>query len=870
MALASGSKLGPYEILNPLGAGGMGEVYRARDTRLGRDVAIKILPQYLAEDASRSQRFEQEARVLSALNHPNLLAIYDVGTQDGVHYLVSELLEGETLRQRLSEGTLPQRKAIEYGVQIAKGLAAAHDKGVVHRDLKPENLFLTKDGRVKILDFGLAKMARAAAAGQLGTPTLNSETDPGVVMGTVGYMSPEQVRGKQADHRTDIFAFGAVLYEMLGGKRAFHKPTSAETMTAIMNEDPPALAQSGSNLSPALLRVVQRCLEKNAEQRFQSASDLAFALDALSDSGSAATAASAPAQVRTSWKALTAGGSAIAMIVAVAVWLLRPSANPVVESATQLTNDGEAKPGNMQTDGTRVYFNEGVTGSQRIAQISAQGGETAQVATNLFSPFIAGIKADGSALLVGAGNSILRNPLWLVPLPAGEARRLGDIQANDAGLFPDDRIIYTQGPAVYAAAKDGTGQYKLAEAATPSAVQSRPSAFRPRASPDGKQIVFSVNEAFQWTSIYQANADGTELREILRGGAGNLPPQVCCARWTPDGRYLLFLGEREGRWDLWALPGETHFWQRTAGPVRLSNGPLSYDDVVPGRDGKTMFAIGTQRRGELVRYDSNSRQFIAYLGGISAFAPTFSRDGKWMVYTSYPEHTIWRSRSDGSDRLQLTYPPMEAMFTEISPDGSQVAFNTLAGDTYIVGMNGGTPRKFAENAWGATWSPDSKLLALILPVPATQFGEKGSFEVGIADVSDGKVSVAPGSQGLLGPWFVSQDTVVAANDDANKFVLLNIKTGKVSELTSSEDGYPSWAVSPDFRYLYYSTGGNDPKALRLRFADHAIETITGLKDLRIVNDQYVGVQLMSAPDGSVLTTRDIGTQEIYALSVKWP
>jgi len=794
MPMAVGRRLGPYQIIAPLGTGGMGEVYRARDTRLGREVAVKILPQYLAEDADRSQRFEQEARVLSALNHPNLLAIYDVGVQDGVHYLVSELLDGLTLRQRLSEGALPQRKTVEYGVQIAKGLAAAHDKGVVHRDLKPANLFVTKDGRAKILDFGLAKMADAAAPVETSAPTLNGGTDPGVVMGTVGYMSPEQVRGQHADHRSDIFAFGAVLYEMLSGKRAFHKPTSAETMAAIMNEDPPAITQAGQTVSPALQRVVQRCLEKSPEQRFQSASDLAFALEALSDSGSAATSSMTPAESRRRRARVIAARIAVAILAAVAVWQWQAPAVPVVESATQLTNDGEAKLGGVQTDGTRVYFNEGVTGSQKIAQVSVEGGDTAQVATNLLSPVINGITADGSALLVSAGSAI-QNPLWSLPLPAGEARRLGDIQATDAGLFPDGRVIYTLGSAIYSAAKDGSEPRKLAEA-------PQNYALRPRVSPDGKHIVFSTIELFQWDRIYQANADGSGLRQILHAGEGDLPGQICCAKWALDGGYLLFLGKREGRSDLWALPARSSFWHRTAAPVRLSNGPLSYDDAVPGRDGKKIFAIGTHRRGELVRYDPISRQFLPYLGGISAFSPTFSRDGKWMAYTSYSEHNLWRSRSDGSDRQQLTYPPMEATFAVISPDGSQVAFSTPDGSTYIVSMNGGTPRRFSGNGWGASWSPDGNLLALILPVPGKQWGEKGFWAVGIADVRDGKVSHVPGSEGLIGPWFVTQDTVVAATEDFTKFLLLNIKTGKLSDLAASPEGSPSWAVSPDFKYLY--------------------------------------------------------------------
>jgi eukaryotic-like serine/threonine-protein kinase len=290
VTITSGTKLGEYEVKSLLGSGGMGEVYRARDSRLGRDVAIKVLPSFLSTDSDRLRRFEQEARAAAALNHPNILAVFQMGTYQGAPYLVSELLEGETLREQIKRGRLAARKAIDYGVQIARGLAAAHEKGIAHRDLKPENLFVTKDGRVKILDFGLAKLMQPQSGSDDNAITLTKGTEAGMVMGTVGYMAPEQVRGQTADHRADIFAFGAILYEMLAGKRAFQKPTSAETMTAILNEDPPGISQVTTNLPPALQRVVHRCLEKNLEQRFQSASDLAFALDALSENDGSTTA----------------------------------------------------------------------------------------------------------------------------------------------------------------------------------------------------------------------------------------------------------------------------------------------------------------------------------------------------------------------------------------------------------------------------------------------------------------------------------------------------------------------------------------------------------------------------------------------------
>jgi len=282
--IEAGTKFGRYEIISLIGAGGMGEVYRARDPKLGRDVAIKVLPATFSAAADRVRRFEQEAEAAGALNHPNILSIYDVATHDGALYVVSELLEGETLRERMDGTALPSRKAIDYALQIASGLAAAHEKGIVHRDLKPENLFITRDGRVKILDFGLAKLIepKNESAAQTDVPTRIVHTNPGAVMGTAGYMSPEQVRGQAVDHRSDIFAFGAVLYEMLSGNRAFKGESAVETLNAILKEDPPDISVSGSNVPPALERVVRHCMEKSPEERFQSARDLAFALEAVS------------------------------------------------------------------------------------------------------------------------------------------------------------------------------------------------------------------------------------------------------------------------------------------------------------------------------------------------------------------------------------------------------------------------------------------------------------------------------------------------------------------------------------------------------------------------------------------------------------
>jgi len=323
LRLSKGTILGDFEILSLIGAGGMGEVYRARDCRLERDVAIKVLPRFVSFDLERLSRFEQEAKAAAALNHPNILAVFQMGTYEEAPYLVSELLEGETLREQVKRGPIPLKKAIDYGLQIAHGLAAAHGKGIVHRDLKPENLFVTSDGRIKMLDFGLAKLTHAESEPQVTKQTF--DTEPGAVLGTVGYMSPEQVRGQAADNRSDIFAIGAILYEMVSGKRAFQLETKADTMNAILNEDPPALSRVTPKISRALAQVVHRCMEKNADHRFQSVSDLLSVLPPLAEALPFPSAPLSRAR-KVTLRAVTAAGillASSALIVGLKVGALR-------------------------------------------------------------------------------------------------------------------------------------------------------------------------------------------------------------------------------------------------------------------------------------------------------------------------------------------------------------------------------------------------------------------------------------------------------------------------------------------------------------------------------------------------------------------
>jgi serine/threonine protein kinase/Tol biopolymer transport system component len=869
MALAAGTKLDGYEILSLLGEGGMGEVYRARDPVLKREVAIKVLPTFVSQDPDRMRRFQQEAQAAAALNHPNILAVYQLGNFQGTTYLVSELLEGDTLRQELTHGALPARKAIDYAVQIAHGLAAAHHKGIVHRDLKPENIFITRDARAKILDFGLAKLILPEDSD---TMTAHEQTTPGQVMGTAGYMAPEQVRGEAVDHRADIFAFGAILYELVTRQRAFKKPTSAETMTAILHEDPPAILPSTEGLSPGLLRIVQRCLEKKPERRFQSASDLAFALEALSDftratsatSGHTAVEQAAIGRVAASsgtWKWVAAAVFFIALVAGMIVWLRTPAAVPVVESVTQLTDDGEPKNGNLVSDGSRVYFNEGPNGSWKIAQVSTTGGRTSLVDTRVASPWVAGIAPDNSSLLVSAGGyEDGLYPLWLIPVPAGDPRRLGTITASDEAFFPDGRILFVSYRDLYAAEKDGSNPRMLAS--MDGYIQD------PSVSADGKNVTATLyTRGWASSKLVEIGADGAGLRTTLSSGKDGRP---CCSTWTRDGKYLVYETEHRQGSDLWALPMQTGFFRRGKAPIRLTAGPLEYSSAGLSHDGNQIFAIGTKRRGELVHYDLQAQQFLPFLGGISAIDPTFSKNGKWVTYTSYPDHNLWRSHADGTERTQLTYPPMKVQGPSISPDGNKVAITSPQYEIYIVGADGGAPQKIAEHSLAPNWSPDGNVLLFTsyygYDRPAA---ERHQSYLQTFDLRTKELRVVPSSEGEGGGTWVGQDGLIAAGEAFTKLLYFDFKSQKWSELLSGS--FVSWCVSQDGKYLYFTTGGAEPQAKRIRLSEGKVEPITGLTGLRRVVDAIEGSpQIGVAPDGSIVFTRDIGTQEIYALNVKWP
>ena len=584
---------------------------------------------------------------------------------------------------------------------------------------------------------------------------------------------------------------------------------------------------------------------------------MAFALEALSDSGSSDLIAVNKLPWANRWKWITVEVTAIAIAAAAFLWWKVPPAVPTVESSTQLTDDGKPKQGPLLTDGVRIYFREGAPGVWKIAQVSVAGGETSLISTSLADPRIDGVSPDGSSLLVFDGEPGL-NPLWRIPLPTGEAQRLGRIEGQEASSFPDGRLAFTQGSSLYVAEKDGSNPRRL--------VTAPGSALCPNISPDGKHIVLLTTSASEERTFFLAEvaADGSGFHEIMRG---TKRAPVRCACWTPDGKFL-FTRIRE---DIWLLPMNTGLLDKLRKPIQITNGPLTYLRPSPSRDGKHIFAIGMKRRGELVRYDMSSRQLTPLLSGISAIHPSFSQDGQWVAYVSYPDLILWRSRADGSDRVQLTYPPMEVLYPSISPNGKMVAFTTRGGDLRVMNMDGTSEREITKetrNIPVPAWSPDGNSLVFDGDIDDNQKDQRNSIQLKRIDLQSGKRSAIVASQGMGHAFWISPEIIIAGTEDQTKLLMLNLNTGKLTELASGI--IVDWSISPDRKYLYYTTGGAEPTAMRIRLADHNTEEIASLKGLRRALDPILGeTRLSVAPDGSPVFTRDTGTQEIYSLAIKW-
>ena len=839
----------------------MGEVYRARDPVLKREVAIKVLPAYFSQDPDRLRRFEQEAQAAAALNHPNILAIHQFGTFEGAPYLVSELLDGVTLRQLMERGPISVRKTIEYGIQIAHGLAAAHERSIVHRDLKPENLFVVKDGRVKILDFGLAKLIQPQFVGDGDETTIANETEPGKVMGTVGYMSPEQIRGSAVDHRADIFAFGAILYEMLTGKRAFQRRTPAESMTAILNDEPPALSQSAQNIPPGLQRVIHRCLEKSPEQRFQSAADLAFALGALSEPGfssSAAVDATGPRKKRSVLAWSLVGLLVVALVLgAYFVMSSRSSFAPVrIVEYKQLTHDGHAGEV-LATDGNKLFLEMGPP--LPIGQVAVAGGEIVPLATNVAAPRLDDISPDGSTLLIESyeQGAPPTRPLYSVPVLGGSRRFLANVAG--AKYTPDgNNIIYSLFDGnTYMMRSDGSDPHKIASMET-----SRFLAW----SPDGTRISFTKADEDQ---LWEMSSSFTNAHPLLPGWRTD--HDQLCGRWSPDGKLFFFLSGPGPQ--LWVRDErKSLFRPMLSQPVQLTSGPISWGVPTLAKDGKTIFASGSTSRGELVRFNSKSNQPQPFLGGISAHQVSFSKDGRSVAYVSFPDGVLWKANSDGSDPMQLTNPRLTVASVAWSPDGTQIAFTGyLRGPVaaYIVSSRGGVAQRLLpednEQEENPTWSPDG---TKIIFDTATSDNSKSDIRIRIVDVSSRQVTNLPGSNSMVSAgWSPDGRFIMTVAHDITKIYLLDIKSQQWSTLYHGFCANPLWSKdSHSVLFLAGKPGILRPTILRIPITGGQPQVVADLKDFHYTTN--LGVWMGLDPTDAPLMLRDVGTTDIYALRLE--
>jgi len=861
VTLKPGTRVGDYEVHKLIGSGGMGEVYQARDLRLARNVAIKVLPTYLTNDPDRLRRFEQEAQAAAALNHPNIVAVHQMGFYEGAPYLVAELLEGHTIRELIKRGPLAWRNAIEYGVQIARGLAAAHGKGITHRDLKPENLFVTKDGHVKILDFGLAKLSDRPSPGHAG-PT----TEAGLVMGTAGYMAPEQVRGQEADYRADFFAFGSILYEMLCGQRAFKKPTAADTMSAILSEDPPSISQLLPTIPPALQRVVHRCLEKNREQRFQSASDLAFALESLSDSAIYSAHAAGTRQQRWRNPAWLAPMSAVAVCVVLGLaYRFRPTMPlPRVDRIAQLTKSGGARPGEpLLTDGPRVYYHwNGPLGKDwQLRQVLLNGGQDILAGIPAGPFHIRGLSPDDTEF-VAIFDLGEQSTVWRIPVAGGSPRRVGNLVADDIAWSHDGNFFaYAQGHQLFLTRVDGASS-RLLMAAPEAAVRID----HVRWSPDDRRLRFTLVAAGDVgslvyptkQSLWEIGVDGRELHELHLSWPGN--GIECCGEWTPDGRYFVFESDREGSDNVWAVEEKSDWWrQPNRNPVQLTSGPVNFHQPVPSRNGMNILAIGVQPSGELVRYDAKRKDFAPFLGGRSFAHLAFSPDRRWLAYVAYPEGTLWRARSDGTEPLQLTFPPLQVGAPMWSADGKRITFHSVqtgqSWKNFVISAEGGNPEPFPSEPLSQVhpgWMPGRDALTY------SRVYRADSPALYVFDRRSGRSEKIPGTDGLYGPiWSPDGRYLSAVDASTDRLLLVDLASGKRTQIAGPAS-WPHW--SPDSQYIYFVRWGIN-SILRVRVPDGQEEKILEVP-FRVAPWPFT-----IAPDGSLLLLREHGRYDVYSLSL---
>ena len=850
MPLAVGTRLGPYEILAPIGAGGMGEVYRARDLKLNRDVAIKILPEALAADPAALARFEREAQAVAALSHPNILSIHDFGVERGASYAVMELLEGQTLREHVRGGSVPPRKAVEYALQIAAGLAAAHARGITHRDLKPENVFVTRDGQVKILDFGLAKQRPATAGGASVAVTMNVETGPGTVLGTVGYMAPEQVRGQEVDHRADIFAFGAVLYELLAGRRAFQGATPADTIGAVLKEDPPELTTSATaHVPPALERIVRRCLEKNPDERFQSVRDVAFALEAMSGSGSGAVAAlPGPAAHRRLSRArlglIAVAAIACVGIVAVAAYMAGARATGTrAPHLTRLTFDrGTVRSARFTPDGKTIVYGAAWNG-EPITIFQTRLGSPESMKLPLPASDVLAVSSSGEmAISIGRrfDNWVSEGTLATTPLIGNSPKPIFE-HVSAADWSPDgttlaivrrvdgkDRLEYPAGHVLY----ETTGYVS-----------------HPRVSPAGDAVAFLDHP------VYGDNRGSVAL-VTTSGKKTTLTPDWGFEEglaWSPGGDEIWFTSSGDSERS--PLSAVTR-----AGKVRkIWSAPsdLTILDVAP--DGRALMTANSQRTqtywlgpGEAGERDISWMSFSR--------ARSLAADGRSVLFSRYDEgagrdYAVGLRRLDAPSAVRLG--PGQAL--ELSPDATKALAIVYSSPNQLLVLPTGAGEQTSLTVAGFTylgagWYHDGRRVVFVAQRQGQPLSAYVQDAAGGAPTRLG-VDLGPFAARILtwtgllispdGKWFTGR---------AGPPTLVPIEGSQLRALPNLGDTDIPVGWTEDGRGLFVNRNGSTAGAVQIVRVDLATGAIVPWKE--IVPRDVVGLQerpvCLVTPDGRTI------------------
>jgi serine/threonine protein kinase len=860
-----GQTISHYRILEKVGGGGMGVVYKAEDTRLHRFVALKFLLNKLTEDPQALPRFQREAQAASALNHPNICTIYDVGEQDGQYFIVMELMEGQTLQAKIAGRPLPLETFLDLAFQIAGALEAAHRRNIVHRDLKPSNIFVTSRGEAKLLDFGLAKQLHLETVPTGDGPTCSGPiTVRGQIVGTIAYMSPEQVQDKVTDSRSDIFSFGAVLHEMASGRCAFAGDSTASVIAEILRGEPKPAKLLNPSTPDELQRIIGKALEKDPSDRYQSANDLLIDLRRLRRQTAGSSQAANATEVfstRFGWprrKALWMSAAAFLVLVAVVIISVNASL-PVLGplNSEQITFSSDLKNGPLVTDGTRLYFQS----QHAPVEMSVNGGSTAPLRGAASGMQMLDISPDASAMLAlkpDLNSEAGQGSIWLVPVLGGSPRKLGIQLAQDAHWSPDGRsIVYANLNSLYVSDGGGANLRKLWDA--PAYV------IAPNFSPDSRRIRVTVFGDKEGNKIWELNTDGSNPHRIALVWPDDADQTL--GQWTRDGKHFVFVSSREGLNNLYELiqPAWFELWKKTTA-VRLTAGQIDVLAATPSRDNDGLFVIGRIAQGAMQVYDGKLKRFVSFLDGLAAADFVISPDKQWMVYRDYPRRHLWRCRLDGSEKLQLT--DSLAWMPRWSPDSKWIAFSDYK-EIYRVSVDGGTLEKLTakgKTEVAPTWWPDGRSIAFNdFPYPGRIPG------INIVDLATRKISIMPGSEGFYVPsWSPDGKYMVAIAENPSRMVLYSTASKTWKDLKIFKAPWPYWVWANDGKSIYFAMKeaglDGEPGIYQLTIGTGEWDRVAKFDGLAVNLDGFEGFPSITAT-GQIAMMNDTSVVQIY--SVKW-